>query len=228
MNPFALAAFLVFAGNAAGVLSDPSGLPGANVSHLAFGVALAAGLVLWAPRLGIGRDALGLAPRGWRVAIVGASLAAAAALAGLFLLRIPVLTPGPISYAPLAGLDPSDLALHLGVLLPFGVVLPEELAFRGALLAAFRERGTETRAVVLSALAFAAWHATIVPPTIDATALAAEPFTLAFALAGAAVVLVTGGVVLALLRLRGGSLLAPLAAHWTFNATLLVGLAALS
>jgi len=44
------------------------------------------------------------------------------------------------------------------------------------------------------------------------------------AIAGAFVVLFVGGVIMASLRVTTGSLLTSIAAHWAFNAIILVGL----
>jgi membrane protease YdiL (CAAX protease family) len=108
------------------------------------------------------------------------------------------------------------------VALPLAVVLPEELAFRGAVLGALAP-SSPLRGVLVSSLAFALWHASIVAPTLRETNVA-DPFLAALALAGAAAVLLAGGVALALLRLRIGTLASSIAAHWAFNAVLLVGL----
>ena len=217
-----LAAFLVVAGNAASFL-QPEGLPGSGLARFLFGIALGGFVALWTWRAGYTRAALG---RGGRVAglgvVMGAVLGAAAGVAGVALLEHPLVVAQPITYAPLAGMPAPALAVQVLFSLPIAVVVPEELAFRGALLAAL-EHGARARAVAISAFAFALWHTGIIAPTLRATNLA-DPILVALALAGAAVVLFAGGVALALLRLRTRTLATTIAAHWSFNATLLVGL----
>lgn len=222
-----MAAFLVVAGNAASFF-DASGLPGAGLARLALGLAVGAAVLAWSRVTGLSRDELGLRRSGALAgAVSGVALAFLAAGAGLLLLRTPPLLSGPITYQPVLDVAPDALLLHLALFLPLGVALPEELAFRGALLAGLAKRMRLASAIVLSSLAFALWHAAIVVPTVGATNLR-EPLFVTLAFGGAAVVLFAGGVALALLRLRAGTLAAPFAAHWAFNAAMLVGLRALS
>lgn len=191
--------------------------------RLAFGLLLIGALLAWSRAAGLTRTDLGL--RSERAALwsaIGAAAALGAAGVGLLLLRYPPLVAGPITYAPVRDLTLGALALHLALFLPIGVVLPEELAFRGALLAVLARRATPLRAVGLSSVAFALWHATIVVPTMRETNLLEEPLVAWLASLGAAAVLFGGGVALAVLRLRAGTLAASLAAHWAFNAAMLV------
>lgn len=227
MHPFVLAAFLVVAGNAASLL-DSSGLPGSGVPRLAFGLIASFAVLAWSRAAGLRPDDLGLR-RGQLVVTAGAALLALGAAAiGLLALRYQPIVPGPITYAPAREATFEALALHLLVFLPLGVALPEELAFRGALLAALARDGRLDRAVAFSSIAFALWHATIILPTIRATNLADHTLLAAIAIAGAAGVLCAGGVALARLRLRAGTLAASFLAHWAFNAAMLVGLRVLS
>ncbi len=222
-----LAAFLVLAGNAASFLSA-SGLPGSGFPRLAFAALTGLALLAWSRAAGLTFAEVGgrfeRAPLG---AAFGALVGLAAAATGLLVLSNPPLVGGPITYAPARDVSTGELALHLALFLPVGVVLPEEIAFRGVLLAALARRTSAVSAVARSSLAFALWHATIVVPTIRETNLAAQPLLAALALVGAALVVFAGGVALAVLRRRAETLAASLAAHWAFNVAMLVGLRAL-
>jgi membrane protease YdiL (CAAX protease family) len=227
LNPLVMAAFLVVAGNAASFF-DASGLPGAGLARLALGLVVGAAVLAWSRLAGLSREELGLRRSGALAgAASGVALAFLAAGAGLLLLRAPPLVPGPITYQPALDLATEAFLLHLAVFLPLGVALPEELAFRGALLAALAKRMRTPSAILVASLAFTLWHVAIVVPTVGATNLR-EPILVTLAYGGAAVVLFAGGIALAVLRLRFGTLAAPFAAHWAFNAAMLVGLRALS
>lgn len=81
------------------------------------------------------------------------------------------------------------------------------------------------RAALLgSGAAFAFWHAAVATVTVGETTIAAPSPWFLPAIAAALAVVFVGGVVLAWLRLWTDTLATTLAAHWVFNATLLVGL----
>ena len=115
----------------------------------------------------------------------------------------------------------AEAAYHLAVRIPLATALAEELLFRGALLALFRQRRSPQAAVLWTSLLFGAGH---VLPTIDhyqgnqASALLADPGTGQRLAVVATVASTTGaGVVFAWLRLRSRSLLAPVLAHAALN-----------
>ena len=81
-----------------------------------------------------------------------------------------------------------------------------------------------TRAIAGAAIVFALWHLAVVRATIDDTSLGRPSVWFVPALVGALIVVAIGGAVFAWLRLRTGSLATTIAAHWSFNAVLLVGL----
>jgi membrane protease YdiL (CAAX protease family) len=74
-----------------------------------------------------------------------------------------------------------------------------------------------------SAVAFSLWHVTVAVITVGNTALATTALYPP-AIVGALVVLFAGGVIMGALRLVTGSLAATIAAHWVFNAVILLGL----
>lgn len=138
-----------------------------------------------------------------------------------------LLLPAPLFLAGVMGLGggvvpPSAfegplLLYALLVRIPLGTALFEETAFRGVLLGVWvRERGLR-RGVVGSSLAFGLWH---LAPTWERLAGLGVPLAswqVALALAGAVAATFLGGLFFAALRLRAGSLLAPVLAHALIN-----------
>lgn len=219
----AFAVFLVIWGNVAAYLAGsamPTGWGGA-----ALGLALAGITLAWARAQGLTRDDLGLRPeRVGRSALVGLGLAVVAAGVGLVVLRYPPVFGEAITYAPLVTAGIGDIVFRTGVTMPLDTVIPEELAFRGALLGAVLRRFRLVPALVWSAAVFAAWHLVIVRATLLQTNLVADPVFGALGATGAFVAVFGGGVAFALLRLWTKSLAAPMVAHWAFNSALLFGM----
>jgi uncharacterized protein len=190
-------------------------------AHVAVGLGLAACLLVIARVQGLTAADLGLARSTWPVGLRWGT--AAATLVGA-------------AYAPAYLIAPVRQALpesdgEIGraalwavlVVIPLGTVLPEELAFRGLVLALLGRRYGVLSGTLLSSGLFGLWHI--------AASLGGGPATAAIVgvvggdAAGtvtrviATVVFTTlGGVVLCWLRLRSNSLLAPVLAHWTVNA----------
>jgi membrane protease YdiL (CAAX protease family) len=222
-----LVVFLVGYGNAKS-LREPSAVP----AEPWLGLAQAGALVLLVaaatragPRLSLAE--LGLLRAGSaRAAALGLLFGVATAVPALVVLRFPPLLGEPVRYAPLADLDPAALLLRALVLMPLDTAIPEELAFRGLLFGWLRRGGRVLRAVFVSATAYAAWHLVIVSATLVETNVLADPRTAVLGTLGAFGAVFAGGVAFALLRAWTGRLAAPLAAHATFNAAILLGLGA--
>jgi membrane protease YdiL (CAAX protease family) len=199
-------------------------LPGYPASYVPANVAATA-LVLLAARaaglswadLGLDRRQIG---RGLRWGGACVALVAAGCTVGV---AIPALRPW-FADARAAGTDGGELAAQVLVRIPFGTVLWEEVAFRGVLLAALAGLLPSGRAAVWgTAVVFGLWH---VRPTLSAAA--ANGLTDGALGAIPAVVLgcsftTVAGVLFAWLRLRSGSLLAPVLLHLATNT---LGLAA--
>jgi membrane protease YdiL (CAAX protease family) len=189
----------------------------------ALNLASAAGLSAFARHAGCSSAELGIgvedAGRGLRVGLGAAAVAASGVALGAAL-------PGTrrfFSDRRVSDVAWGEAAYHLAVRIPLATALAEEVLFRGVLLALFRQRRSPAAAVVGTSLLFGAWH---VLPTIDhyqgnpASDLLAGP-------AGGRrlAVLVTtlsttgAGGVFAWLRLRSGSVLAPVLAHTAINAS---------
>jgi uncharacterized protein len=192
-------------------------VPGA---HVAVGLGLITCLVAIARAQGLTTADLGLArssrPAGLRWGATAAALVGTAyALAYVTGLVRGVLPDGG------GGLGRAALWTVL-VAIPLGTVLPEELAFRGLLLALLGHRYGLLAASLLSSALFGLWH--VVPSLGGGTANATMASVVGADAAGTVLrVVVTvvftalAGVALCWLRLRSGSLLAPVLAHWTVN-----------
>lgn len=218
--------FVVVWGNVASlVLGATAALPGGSAQYALAGLALVAISAAVARTLRLGVRDLGLAGPHARGAVVGAALGAGVAFAGVAALRIvaPLAVGGPVEYTPLAGVSGADLFRHAAVLLPLGVVLPEEIAFRGVLVGALvRSLGARTTTLV-AAIAFALWHVWTLLVTVGDTTLGGSVWT-AVGIVGALGVVAAGGALFTWLRLRTGTLATTMAAHWAFNVVVLVGL----
>jgi membrane protease YdiL (CAAX protease family) len=189
-------------------------------AHLAVGLGLAACLAGIARAQGLTAADLGLArsswPAGLRWGAVAAAVVAAAYALGLLVAPLRDALP----HDP-GGVGRGALWAVL-VVVPLGTVVPEELAFRGVLLALLDRRHDQRTATLISSALFGLWH------VLAALGGGAANATIAGAVGGDAggttlrvvvTVLFTSlaGVVLCWLRLRSGSLLAPVLAHWTVN-----------
>ncbi len=117
-----------------------------------------------------------------------------------------------------ADLTTGSLAFAALVRIPIGTVLFEEFLFRGLGLALLLEESRPIPAVLVNSAVFGLWH---VAPTIVGLRLNdIDPVSIAGigGIVGAVLVTFLAGVVFAWLRLRTGSLLAPVLAHWSTNA----------
>ncbi|WP_041775742.1 CPBP family intramembrane glutamic endopeptidase [Blastococcus saxobsidens] len=199
------------------------GYPGsyvpANVvaTALVLAAARTAGLS-WA-ELGLHRRDLGAGLR-WGGAC--AALMAAGLVAGL---ALPATRP-LFADARAAGTDGGELAYQTLVRIPLGTVVWEEVAFRGVLLAGLARLLPLRAAVGVSAVVFGLWH---VRPTLSAAAandLSDGLLGPVVAVAVGCLVTAAAGVLFTWLRLRSGSLLAPLLLHLATNTLGLVAAAA--
>jgi membrane protease YdiL (CAAX protease family) len=192
-------------------------LPGYPGSYVPANV-MATGLVLVAARaaglswgdMGLDRRRLraGLRWGGGCAAVVGAGCAAG--------LAIPATRP-LFADARLAGASGGEVAYQVVVRIPLGTVLWEETAFRGVLLAALAPLLSPPAAIGGSAVVFGVWH---VRPTLSALAangLAEGPVARWSALLLGCGTAAAAGVLFAWLRVRSGSLLAPLLLHLATN-----------
>jgi len=182
--------------------------------------AVAIGLLLMVRARGLGWAELGLGREHWRS---GARYAAAAAGLVLTVIAVGALLPWtrPMflndHYATLSGAVVASM-----IIIPLQTVIPEELAFRGVLHGAL-DRAWGFRGVAAAgSLLFGLWHI--------ATSLGLTSGNVGFTrILGGGVFGMLAGIVLAVLataaagfvftwlRRRSGSLIAPIALHWSLN-----------
>jgi membrane protease YdiL (CAAX protease family) len=226
MKTWLFAAVLVLWGNLLHPLAGSTAvLPGGSWQFVAAGAAVVVTSFAAAWILGLDAASLGLrrtgALRGAAIGAIAGGVTAAAAVIVMRYLAPPVIGQ-PVIYEPLSAVAASDLTSHILFFLPLGAVIPEELAFRGTLLGGLLARYGVRTAVMASAIAFSLWHGTVAVFTVMNTTM---PAVLVIpAIAGALLVLFVGGAIMAGLRLATGTLVTSIAAHWAFNAVVLIGL----
>ena len=182
--------------------------------------AVAVGLVLLVRARGMGWSDLGLGREHWRT---GAGYAAAAVGLVVAVIAVGALLPWtrPMflndSYATLSGALVASM-----VIIPLQTVIPEELAFRGVLHGAL-DRAWGFRGVAAAgSLLFGLWH---IASSLGLTAgnagftriLGGGVLGMAAGVLGAVLATAAAGYVFTWLRRRSGSLLAPIALHWSLN-----------
>ena len=181
------------------------------------GIARAAG-VSWA-ELGLGRRELA---SGARTGAVAGACAAAAVLAGA---AVPATRGFLLDDRAAAAAGPGGLAAGLARI-TFAAVPPEELTYRSALLGLWLGNGSRAGAVAWSNALFGLSHILPTRSTMGQTALGRHlerrPLRQAAFVAGNVAVTGAAGAVFGWLRLRSGSVLAPLLAHAALNDSALV------
>jgi uncharacterized protein len=195
--------------------------------HAVIGVGLVVVLALIAAWAGLSASDLGLARRtAARGLRWGAAAAAVAAAAAALAYAVP---PARDALAGTGHMSPARALVAVLVLIPLGTVLPEEFAFRGVLWALLRRQYGTRFATAVSSGFFGLWH--VLSALTGSAANQAASATLGSGDGGTVLrvigtVAFTGlaGAALCLLRIRSGSLLAPILAHWAVNSvgTLLV------
>ena len=177
-------------------------------------LAIAAGFVAWAhwpahlswDELGFGRAHLreGLRFGAWALLAIGVVVA------------VLVAVPGSRSYFDVSSVAADSTAqrvLQPLLFIPLGTVVFEEVIFRGVLLGVALRVWSRTPALVVTSLCFGLWH---LPPALrdasDKGAAAAVGVV-----AGTIAVTTVAGAAFGWLRLRSGSLLAPMMAHVATN-----------
>lgn len=177
-------------------------------------------LLFLSRRRGLGWGELGLSPRHWRkgalysLGAVGFVLAVIAIGAALPLTRPFFLSD---RYATISGAVIASM-----IVIPLQTVIPEELAFRGVLHGTL-ERVYGARGVFAAgSLMFGLWH---IASSLGLTTgnagltdfLGGGTTGKILGILGAVVATALAGVVFTWLRRRSGSLLAPIALHWSLN-----------
>ncbi|MDX1872400.1 CPBP family intramembrane glutamic endopeptidase [Mycolicibacterium sp. 120266] len=191
--------------------------PWANIATVP---AAAVGLVALVRARGLGWSELGLGREHWRS---GAGYAAAAIGIVLAVIAVGVLLPWtrPLfmnnHYATVSGALIASM-----IIIPLQTVIPEELAFRGVLHGAL-DRAWGFRGVAAAgSLLFGLWH---IASSLGLTSgnagfthlLGGGVFGTVAGVVGAVLATTAAGFVFTWLRRRSGSLLAPIALHWSLN-----------
>lgn len=182
------------------------------------GIARAAGVS--PAELGLGRTEL---RSGVRTGAAAAAAAAAAVFAGA---ALPATRPFFLDKrAAGARRGHSDLAVQVARI-TFAAVPPEEIIYRSALLGLWLGHSSRTRAVAWSSALFGLSHILPTLSTMNQTALhrhlAQRPLRQAAFVAGNVAVTTAAGAALGWVRLRSGSIVAPLLAHAALNDAALV------
>jgi len=196
-------------------------LPGASSAYVPLNLA-ATGVVLGVAR----RHGLSLSDPGLRRDRVRAGAlwggAVAAVVAGALAVAVPSLHP-LLEDARVRRLGPAAVAYHALVRVPFGTVLLEEMAFRGALFGALARVTSPIRAATVSSVVFGLWHVRPTLGLLDANDIAGDPVARAGAVRAAVVATTAGGLLFCALRVASDSTVAPIVAHTAMNS---LGLAA--
>jgi uncharacterized protein len=175
---------------------------------------------------GAGLADLGLEPRSTgRGARVGAAVAVPVVATVAAAVAVPR-TRALLADDRITEVDARTAAFETLVRIPIETALAEELIFRGALLGLGLRTRPPGAAIAVTALAFGLWH---VHPTLASLSHGTEPASQR-AVATSAVVVATAaaGAGLALLRLRAGSVAAPVVVHAALNMTAYAGVRALA
>ena len=178
----------------------------ANAAATAAVLAAAAGSGLRAAELGLSRDRLAAGVR------LDAGLGGAAAAGWLAVAAVPAARP-VLRDRRVAGLGGRELAGLALVRIPAGTVLWEEVAFRGVAQAALARVLPGPAALAAAAGLFGAWHIRPAAEALAANELAGGPAAVTAACGG----LAAAGAALSWLRVRSGSLAAPVLVHLAVN-----------
>ena len=111
------------------------------------------------------------------------------------------------------------LAYRTLVRIPFGTVILEEVAFRGVLFGALQRWAGLRAAVIGSSAVFGLWHIRPAVDLVEVNSLAASTLPSGLLVGGAVVVTGAAGILFCWLRIRSGSLLAPIIAHAVINSS---------
>ena len=191
--------------------------PDSTTAYTALNLSAAAVLLAVARWAGLSWAELGLSRRRLQSGLAwGGVPAAAIALALAVAVTLPALRP-LLADARAADRGLGDVAVEVGVRIPFGTVLWEEIAFRGVLLALLLRVLSTPRAVGVAAVVFGIWH---IRPTLSGLAaneLAEGPWLRGLAVLAACAATAAVGVLLSWMRMRSGSLLAPVLLHLAAN-----------
>lgn len=171
-------------------------------------------------RRGLGWAELGLSPRHWRKGTLYAVASVALVLAVVAVgIALPVTRQFFMAdrYATISGALVASM-----IVIPLQTVIPEELAFRGVLHGTLSRVSGARGVFAAGSLLFGLWH---IASSLGLTSgnqglsavLGGGLVGQALGIAGAVAATAFAGFVFTWLRRRSGSLLAPIALHWSLN-----------
>src|SRR6201996_1683349 len=181
---------------------------------------VAVGLVAWLRVNGLGWAELGLGREHWRS---GAAYAMGAVVLVVSVIAIGALLPWTRPMFMNHRYATSSGALIASMLIiPLQTVIPEELAFRGVLHGALNRAWGFRGVAAAGSLLFGLWH---IATSMGLTAgnvgftkvLGGGEFGVIAGVVGAVLATAAAGFVFTWLRRRSGSLIAPIALHWSLN-----------
>lgn len=192
-----------------------------HATHLPANLTAAAVFVLLARRAGATLDDMGLRPER-AGAGVRTGLAATAPIAAAIALTAGVpASRGLYDDHRVTQAGARHVVYRALVRTPLAIALPEEAIFRGALLGLFLRNRSPSGAAAWSALGFGLWHVLPTLDTLRTTPVGAlvrdDGAKRLAALAGMVAATAGAGAGFAWLRLRSGSLVAPVLAHSAVN-----------
>jgi membrane protease YdiL (CAAX protease family) len=178
------------------------------------------GLLVWLRFNGLGWAELGLGREDWKSGAVYALAAVGLVVAVIAVgVLLPLTRPMFLNnhYATVSGALVASM-----IVIPLQTVIPEELAFRGVLHGALNRAWGFRGVAVAGSLLFGLWHiATSLGLTNSNVGLTrlfgGGVFGMLAGVALAVVATAAAGLVFSWLRRRSGSLLAPIALHWSLN-----------
>ena len=183
------------------------------------GLALVAGLTVVAKGSGLTDDDLGLARRTWGSGLRWGGAAAVIVTVGY---SIGAAIPAVRQAVTDSALPWQATVVKALVVIPLATVIPEEFAFRGVLWGLIRRESGQRVATAVSSVLFGLWH--VLPALAGGGAnesvsgvLGAGPGGTALLVVGTVLFTGLAGVLFCELRVRSGSLLAPILLHWAVN-----------
>ncbi len=153
-----------------------------------------------------------------RSIMVGIAAGLALALPAMIFFIHPILV-GNVSYGPIATLSVNGLLRRTLVDLPFLTAIIEELVFRHWL---FIETTSTSATVLFNAFIFTVWHGVAGFTAISATQFGGGTGMLLLAYLGSLAAVFVGGVIFAVVRLKTGSFVYSVLAHWISDASIVV------
>jgi membrane protease YdiL (CAAX protease family) len=182
--------------------------------------AAAVGLLAWLRFRGLGWSELGLGRDDWKSGAVYALAAVGLVVAVIALgVLLPLTRPMFLNnhYATVSGALVASM-----IVIPLQTVIPEELAFRGVLHGALNRAWGFRGVAVAGSLLFGLWHVVtslgLTNSNVGFTRLlGGGVFGMLAGVALAVVATGAAGFVFSWLRRRSGSLIAPIALHWSLN-----------